>query len=171
MNENISTDRLELSPFNVMGLPVVVQLVEWLNDAETMKYSEQRHKKHSVRSQYDYIDSFHFPSTYLLIKLKNDKLIGTITATVDYHNYVADIGVLIGDRNEWGRGYGGEAWVALTRWLFSGRIRKVTGGAMSRNKGMTSIFIKSGMRMEGLLKDHYLFEGKPTDIELWGKLK
>src|SRR5690348_16598806 len=96
-----STDRLWLAPLGT-DLRVMSQLVEWLNDPEVVRYSEQRHRVHTIRSQYEYADSFRFPSLYRLIMLKtNNHMIGSITAHVDASNNIADIGILIGDKRIW----------------------------------------------------------------------
>jgi RimJ/RimL family protein N-acetyltransferase len=171
MMTEFSTDRLRLAPLTT-DLRVMSQLVEWLSDPEVTRYSEQRHRIHTIRTQYEYADSFRFPSIYRLIKLKtNDQMIGSITAHVDTNNNIADLGILIGDKQIWHQGYGHEAWQAMICYLFATRIRKITAGAMACNKPMIDIFRKNAMYQEGVLRSHYLLATTPVDVELWGRHK
>ena len=91
--------------------------------------------------------------------------IGNINTYVDINNKVGDIGILIGDSNFSGKGYGLEAWCSLIFYLFELKgMRKVTGGTMELNIPMLKIMEKSGMIEEGRKKKQYLVEGKEIDL-------
>lgn len=169
------TKRLMLSP--VTGRPsleLVKLQTQWLNDPHVTKFSEQRHRLHSIKSQMDYIDSFVWPDLLFSVTL-NGLPIGTISAHTDIPNRVADIGILLGDMTQWGHGYGTEAWIAVMDHLFNMGIRKVTGGCMDANKAMINIFQKAGMREEARRKDQFILRGKPdsefVDAVYWAKFK
>jgi ribosomal-protein-alanine N-acetyltransferase len=144
--------------------------VAWLNHPQVVKYSEQRHKNHSVKSQFDYIDSIKLPSMFMEIFF-NKTIIGTITAHVDKYNSLADIGILIGDMSAWGQGLGTEAWKAMMDHLIGHGIRKIEAGAMESNIGMIRIFTKTGMREEGRRPGHFFHDNKYTDLVQYGKLQ
>lgn len=151
-------------------------MVNWLNDREIVKFSEQRHKIHTVTSQDKYIESFVHPSLFWCIierdHIEGFRLIGTITAHVDKHNKVANLGVLIGDKTRWQRGFGTEAWIGMMDYLAGDGIRKIEAGHMASNRAMANICIKSGMRLEGMCKNHFLLNENAKlydDMELWGK--
>ncbi len=163
----IVTKRTLLVPSTIYPADIKQQ-VSWLNDPVVVKYSEQRHRSHDYASQYNYIESFHPPSMLRLITTGN-QLIGTITAHVDEHNKVADMGILIGDKSKWGQGYGTEAWAAMMEHLFGAGIRKVTAGCMTRNVGMNCICRKTGMTWEGHRERQFIVEDNLTDMELWAK--
>ena len=77
----------------------------WLNDKEVVRYSEQRHIKHTIESQTRYLESFTNSSNCfwaVIQKVPTDEMIGSITAYIDPHNSVADVGILIGSRGHWG---------------------------------------------------------------------
>lgn len=150
----------------------------WLNDPEVVQYSEQRHKVHTVQSQLDYWDSqaTKDPNRYLGIYLdKGNKFIGSVSAEVDLPNEVANVGIMIGDKREWRKGYGFEAWDAFCNLLFKSGIRKVEAGLMHINAGMKSVCVKYGMDLEGRLLDHFkLLPGNPTktaDMLRYGKFR
>ena len=95
---------------------------------------------------------------------------GTATIYRNLNHGTADIGIMIGDRSCWGKGFGGEAWNAiLEKTLSEDLIRKVTGGAAALNIGMVEIMKKSGMELEAIRKDHEIINGIPTDIVYFAK--
>lgn len=129
--------------------------IGWLSDEKVTKYSEQRHKDHSFTSQLEYINSFKPYDHYYQIWL-GEKHIGSVSAYVDPPNRVADMGIMIGDRSEWGKGYGLEAWRGLMSILLSISMRKLEAGCMETNEAMQSIFDRSGLHYEGLRKNHFI---------------
>jgi ribosomal-protein-alanine N-acetyltransferase len=83
----------------------------------------------------------------------------------------ANMGILIGDKSVWGKGFGTEAWCAVMKYLFDHGIRKVEAGFALPNTGMRRICNKSGMKYEGSRPDHFLIDGKPEYLDLYGKFK
>lgn len=92
---------------------VTDQHVAWLNDPEVVRYSEQRHKRHTLETQHSYVNGvWSNPGSWIWLICKPTPLdaIGTITAHCDENNKVANMGILIGEKTAWGQGYGSEAW-------------------------------------------------------------
>ena len=50
------------------------------------------------------------------------------------------------------KGYGLEAWKALTEFYLKFPVRKITAGTMASNKGMIAICEKAGMKLESVKK-------------------
>ncbi len=161
----LTTARLTLEPFDQKFL--TEKYVSWLNDPEVVRYSEQRHRKHTMKSCLDFFQSFRgSPNLFWAITLNENQSehIGNITASVDIPNGVADVGILMGEKKYWGKGYGLEAWNAVMEFLFQKKeIQKITAGAMSTNLGMRSIMKRSGMVDDGVQKGHFLVDGQPVD--------
>lgn len=162
----IETDRLVLEPFGERHISPAY--VAWLNDPEIVRYSEQRHRAHTLRSCRDYWLSFAgTPHFFWAIVAKDAALghIGNMNAYLDANNAAADLGILIGAKAAWGRGYGSEAWIAVCDHLFrvSG-IRKISAGTLAVNAGMLQIMEKAGMREDGTRARQCLVEGKETDM-------
>lgn len=145
--------------------------VSWLNDPEVVKYSEQRHLKHHPDFQRVYwsmAGENHL--IYAIHTADPSAPIGSITARIDRPNNVANVGIMIGDKSVWRKGYGFEAWECVCNYLFiEKKIRKIEAGCMSLNWPMNSICIKSGMRYEATVPGHFLLNGKPTAVNLYGK--
>jgi len=169
MTPAFTTDQLLLIPYTASM--VTDQHVGWLNDADVVRYSEQRHKKHTLESQHEYLNKFPVGDHIWLIRPMTWVDIGTITAHVDIHNRVANMGILIGEKDKWGKGYGTEAWNAVMFWLFSTGIRKVEAGMMEINMSMRKLCVKAGMRWDGYINDHFIDSyGDTRDAVLYGKL-
>lgn len=142
--------------------------LSWLNDPVLMQYSEQKHKKHTVQSQVEYIDSLKHPHQYKKI-ICNDTYIGTISAIIDTINSIADVGILIG-RPFVGMGHGCHAWRLFQLELEKLDIRKIEAGCRAKNTAMIRIFEKTGMRLEGTRKYHFVAGAGYDDMVLYGML-
>jgi RimJ/RimL family protein N-acetyltransferase len=169
MTPTISTERLTLRQLN-KSTP---DQLRWLNDPEIVRYSEQRHQHHTQFSQINYINSFKDGShIWRICRLDSGAHIGNLTATYDKHNKLADVGILIGEADCWGQGYGAEAWNAACQWLLGeGGVRKLEAGCMRSNEAMLKIIRGSGFRQEGELANHFLQGGGPVSAVLFGKFK
>lgn len=162
----IQTPRLRIIPFSEKYL--TPRYVGWLNDPMVVRYSEQRHKKHTLESCRQYLRSFaDTPHYFWAMTAINPSTghIGNITAHIDKMNSVADIGILIGECNIWGKGYGLEAWVAVCNYLLRDvGIRKVTAGTIASNTGMIRIMEKARMVADGRRIRQCVVDGLEVDI-------
>lgn len=84
------------------------------------------------------------------------RFVGTLRAGhIDWLARTADIGVMIGRRERWGRGLAKDAIAALCRWLFDDvGLRRLTAGAMAINPAMIRVFERLGFRREGVMRQH-----------------
>lgn len=143
--------------------------VGWLNDPEVVKYSEQRHSPHTGKAQAIFAGSFKAPNRFLNITRDEMWPLGTMTVYTDEPNKVANVGIMIGDKSQWGKGFGYEAWEAVCDDLLSNGIRKIEAGCMFANKPMLRIFKRYEMFFEGGRRNHFLIDGGTSDMVLYGK--
>jgi ribosomal-protein-alanine N-acetyltransferase len=148
----------------------IKEIIGWLNNPKIVRFSEQRHTLHTMQSQRLYICELGQADHYLGI-YSYDLLIGTITATMDVSNKVANVGIMIGDQSYWGKGFGFDAWSTVCDWLLNNHVRKIEAGCMCCNNAMMSICSHYGMMEEGRQEDHFLYHDIPMDLVHWGKLK
>jgi RimJ/RimL family protein N-acetyltransferase len=162
----LETPRLLLEPFSRQHSSD--QYVNWMNDPDVVRFSEQRHRRHTRASVAAYANSFEgTPHYFWAIVARDQNLghVGNISATVDVPNAVADVGILIGAKAVWGRGFGTEAWREVCRFLIADcGLRKVTGGTVSCNEGMLAIMRHVGMREDGVRRRHLMIEGREEDV-------
>jgi RimJ/RimL family protein N-acetyltransferase len=167
-SEIIKTKRLIIEPFTERYL--TERYVGWLRDSKVVKYSELRHRQHTLDSCRKYMESFRdSPHYFWAISVRNSQgsltHIGNMNAYVDSHNSTADIGILIGEHAAWGKGFGSEAWIAVCNYLVNKvGLRKITAGTMAKNKGMIKVMQKAGMKHDGRRKKHFLLNNKEVDL-------
>jgi [ribosomal protein S5]-alanine N-acetyltransferase len=163
---DLQTARLRIIPFDEVHL--TSRYVSWLNDPEVVRFSEQRHRRHTLESCRSYWQSFaDSPNYFWALVACDERLghVGNMNAYVDPLHGTADVGILIGERALWGQGYGLEAWQAVCGYLEGlGDIRKITAGALSVNLGMLRLMRKANMVEDGRRVNHYLWEGEPADL-------
>lgn len=171
MTPSISTAHLSLRPLT----KVVSRNIAWLRDPEVVRYSEQRHRTHTISTQLHYINSFggksHLWGIYLV---ETGDHIGNLSAVHDEPNNVSDVGIMIGDRRCWGKGYGTEAWVRACGWMLDrdgGDIRKLEAGCARNNEAMLKIIRGTGFTQEGERLNRFLFEGNPISALLFGRMR
>ncbi|MCP4668351.1 MAG: GNAT family N-acetyltransferase [Deltaproteobacteria bacterium] len=162
----ICTKRLLIIPFSERHL--TPRYVEWLNDPEIVRFSEQRHKKHTIESCHRYMKSFEgTPNYFFAIEEIETGIghIGNINAYVDKNNSLADIGILLGEKQAQSKGYGLEAWLGVCDFLFHEvGIRKITAGTISLNTPMLKLMRRAEMIDDGVRREHYIFKDKLVDV-------
>ena len=163
---DIRTERLVMMPFSERHL--TARYVAWLNDCELMRYSEQRHKTHTLASCRSYWRSFaDTPNYFWAIEETTNDLghVGNINAYVNQINGLADLGILIGLPQAKGKGYGQEAWAGVCGFLFQEiGLRKITAGVLAVNRPMLTLARQVGMVEDGVRRRHYLCDGMEVDV-------
>jgi ribosomal-protein-alanine N-acetyltransferase len=104
----------------------------------------------------------------------DDAFVGTLrVGHVNWAAGIADLGIMIGNRNYWGRGLAQDTIAALARWAFDDAgMRRLTAGAMAINPAMIRVFEKLGFQREGCLREQDpLREGGYCDHILLGCMR
>ncbi len=167
MKSIVTCESARLRLRNMTAEDITPTYVGWLGDPEVVRYSNQRFVTHSIESCRTYLSSFDDgPNLFLAIRLRDtDQMIGTMTAYIAPQHHTADLGIMIGDRTQSGKGHGIEAWSTLMRYLLDQHaIRKVTGGTVAANAAMVRVMERSGMQPDGRRKDQEIIDGQPEDI-------
>jgi RimJ/RimL family protein N-acetyltransferase len=97
--------------------------------------------------------------------IENSLFIGTLRISqMNWRNRVADIGIMIGNKDYWSKGIASDAIQIICYYLFNQcGFRKLTAGFMSINPAMGKIFENLGFKKEGILREQNYFEGKYVD--------
>lgn len=99
----------------------------------------------------------------LAICLKeNDKYIGNVMIQeIDWINRSAHVPILIGDKEEWGKGYATEARMLALKFVFDERgIERVWATVLEDNVGSLRMHEKCGYKQEGVLRRSVFKNGK-----------
>lgn len=148
---------------------------KWMNDIKVTQYLESRFYPNSMESLQEYVKSKQENPDevfWAIIVKKDDTHIGNVKlGPIDWIHRLGDIGILIGDKNCWGKGYASEVIDIIVQYGFKTlNLHKLTAGNYSTNRGATKIFEKSGFKIEGILKQHCFCNGEYVDVVLLGLL-
>jgi len=99
--------------------------------------------------------------------LSDDKLIGFIGLWADLTHGDAWVGIGIGEREYWGKGYGTDAMRLVLQYAFTEiNLQRVSLALHSYNERALKSYEKVGFRLEGRTRGDQQREGKRTDT-LW----
>ena len=103
----------------------------------------------------------------------DDSLIGTIGFyEIEWSNQVAWLGVGIGERDQWGKGYGTEALGLLLRFGFDElNLHRVSLTVLEYNQRAIALYERAGFQREGTFRQFGLRDGQRYDMYLYGLLR
>ncbi len=146
---------------------------QWMNDPEVTRYLEARFYPNPVERLREYVAGKlgDRNNVFLAIVLKeSDRHIGNIKlGPINWIHRFADVGLLVGEKDCWGKGYATEAIRLVTHYAFNTLdLRRLTAGCYDANMGSAKAFLKAGWQQEGLRKGHFYCNGSYVDEILLG---
>jgi RimJ/RimL family protein N-acetyltransferase len=91
---------------------------------------------------------------------------------IDWKNSVAVVGILIGDKNYWGQGYGTDAMKVLIKFIFNQmNIHKIKLHVYSFNTRAIKCYEKCGFKTEGILRKEIFRDGEYYDEHIMSILR
>ncbi|MGD2279262.1 MAG: GNAT family N-acetyltransferase [Candidatus Omnitrophota bacterium] len=158
--------RLRLNPFGEEH--ITNRYLRWMNDPEVTRHLNSEGKPVTMDDLHKYCRSIKESSDNFLfaIELKEEDVhIGNIRlGPVDWERGRTDMGIMIGDKDHWGKGYGAEALYLLMEFAFDRLLLKeFVAGARSLNERARRLYRKTGFKLEKVIKGTYVYEGKEHD--------
>ena len=145
--------------------------LSWLNDPEVNRYSQRRFRptpQDMLRALESSKDRLH-----LAICLNSDNQhVGNINlGPINWLHRFAEISILVGDKEVWGRGIGSQAIYLLSRHaLITMGLNRVEAG--SANPGFNKAVIeKLGWIEEGCRRQRFFLDGEFLDVVLTALLR
>ncbi len=148
--------------------------LSWLQNPEVNAHLEARFVDHSLESLREYVETTGGRRDTLLlaiVELETEQHVGNVkVGPLDPHHRTADLGLLVGERRCWGRGYGTEAIRLAARLAFEQLdARKLTASCYSVNVGSAAAFRRAGWTEEGVRTGQFLAaDDIPVDQLLFG---
>ena len=145
----------------------------WMHDGDVTRYLESRFNKPEIKDLiefYEKIKKSNRDYMFSIIAKGTDAHIGNIKlGGINYNHKYADLGIMIGDKRYWNRGYGQEASKILLRYAFrSLKLDKVILGVYGDHKGAIKAYKKVGFKIEGRIRDLYRLGRARTDKVIMG---
>ncbi len=136
-----------------------------LADSQLQITSEKRIKEWSEKQAEKGPQPDRYP--FSIRTLADDRLIGFLFLSLDLIHSEAWVGIGIGERDAWNKGYGTDAMKICLRYAFLelGAQRVSLGLHEYNARGLRS-YEKAGFKLEGRMRKDILREGKRTDT-LW----
>jgi len=141
--------------------------VAWLNDPEVTRFSELRHRSHTLDECRGYVAGMRAAGHWLLaIRVgTEERHVGNVAVYFDPPNRAAELSILIGDREYWGRGLGLAAWRAAIVKIFEETdVQKIGAGTMAANAPMLRTMESSGMTPDGVQKGQLIWNDERVDV-------
>lgn len=173
----IKGKKVILRPLKQIDFPI---LYKWINDPEIMKFwygrdkpkSKEWIKKHFTAilegkdpSQCWIIEAGGRPIGYMYNTPEKDSDTGEFKGKVE-------LDILIGEKDEWSKGYGSDALLAMVNYAFTiQQAERVWLTPRSSNPRAIHVYEKVGFKHEGVLHHFEKFEGKWIDCLMMSIIK
>ena len=142
--------------------------LSWINDAEVTKYMTTGRFPSNMEKLVEYYQHRTASSNHVIFAIidkESDRHIGNITLNnINWVNRTADSGIMIGEKDFWGKGYGTEAIRLVSDYAFKRlNLHKVTAGIVAIHQASIKAFEKAGFEIEGQAKSQFFLDGQYYD--------
>jgi len=155
----------------------LADFVRWFADGQTTRYlmirapfSHEMEEKwfEDLQGRQGKTD-YHF----VLCLLGDGRAIGTVGLhELNLENGHAEFGIVIGEKEEWNKGYGTEALEAITDFGFGAlRLERIELEVYEPNLAARRSYEKAGFTLEGTLREAHFLEGRYVDVLLMSQLR
>ena len=171
-NPFIVGDKIYLRPLEMEDID---SFIVWLNDEEVRQYVKRISPLNRIRER-EYIERLYKDDreiTLGIVLKENDQLIGNITLhRVSIPHRQASLGIFIGDKSCWSKGYGTEALNLMLGHGFNQlNLHRIFLTVLSFNARATRAYEKVGFKREGVFREHMYRDGKYHDVYYMGILE
>ncbi len=148
----------------------------WDIDSEIQAHMpEPKNESQDISEQYEYIEECEKDEEgyYWSIETNDGVTIGTVSLfEINSHHKTGDVGIVIGDKNYWGKGVATEVFESLIPYAFEHLdIVRISAEVEAANIPMQKVFEKVGFTQDGLFKNARVKEGKRIDVMHFGVWK
>jgi RimJ/RimL family protein N-acetyltransferase len=151
--------------------------VDWMRDPEVTRFLEVRLSPPDEAALETFIVKMNGSQDNLLLGLflreMPQRHIGNIKlGPIDERHKAASIGIAIGAKDCWGRGFATQAVAALSDYAFDALgLERLEAGFYADNEASQRAFQRAGFVLEGLRRGGRLFNGVRTDEILMGRVR
>ena len=139
--------------------PIVLEDAEqyaiWLNDLQITDFLQTASSVISVESEREILKKLAQEHTYGIIDLQTNRLIGNIGIfNINHLHRTAEVGIFIGNKDYWNKGYGGEALALLLDYSFKKlNLHTILLRTYSYNRRAVACYEKIGFKKIGEIRD------------------
>jgi RimJ/RimL family protein N-acetyltransferase len=148
--------------------------VRWINDPEVRRFMIMRYPLSMAEEEQWWEGRLQRHNDHIFaIEAEDGTHIGNIGLhDIQRENRRAVLGIVIGEKSYWGRGYGTDAIRAMLRWVFGYlNLNRVTLNVFSYNRRAIRCYRKCGFRHEGTMRQAHYVDGQYVDEWIMGILR
>ena len=167
-------NRARLTALNSDDLPPIAR---WFEDAEFMRLYDARPAQPKSKAELtrwlEELQKAKNSFAFGVRPLDSEELIGYVELDgILWPHGVCGCSIAIGDRANWGQGYGYEAAQLALAFAFGElNLHRVTATVFSYNERSIALFEKLGFRREGAYREFLQRDGDRYDMLLYGLLR
>jgi len=152
------------------------RFVPWVNDTAVTRTLEAFYRPINLQTEADFIEKIYKSEHDVVLGIvirATDALIGVVGLhQINFKNRRAVFGIFIGEKDEWGKGYGTEATALITEYAFATlNLNRVVLRVHEDNERGIRAYEKVGFRREGVLRQDIYREGRYWDTLVMGILR
>ena len=150
--------------------------MDWLNDYEVTHFMETGSFPITADSLQKYVQAVAQSSQNVMLAIverRMDKHVGNIKlGSIHWIHRRADVGIMVGDKKSWGKGYGYEATALMLSYGFRRlNLHKITLGVFADHGPAVRAYKRLGFVVEGTLREHLFRDGSFHDEYVMGILR
>jgi RimJ/RimL family protein N-acetyltransferase len=152
-----------LSPINTNDAE---KFAEWLNDLDITVNLTLYNSVINTENEKDFLETLSKEHNYSIIDKETSELLGNCGfINIDYLNQTAEVGIFIGNKNYWNKGYGTEALTLLLDYGFKAlNLHNILIRVYSFNERAKKCYEKAGFKIIGKRREALQRENKKHDI-------
>jgi len=147
--------------------------VKWINDPEVTEFLQFEPPMSLEDEEVWYQEMLKGKDRTFVIETKDGRPIGNIGLIgLDWKNRRTEIGIMIGEKDAWSKGYGTDAILVLLRYLFGElNLNRISLFTDVNNPRAIRCYEKCGFRSEGVMRQHRFKRGRYIDCVLMSILR
>jgi RimJ/RimL family protein N-acetyltransferase len=149
----------------------------WGHDSEYLRLlSSDPARRYSVKGTQAWLERLQENKSVFsfgIHTLEDDRLIGDVGLDgVNWHHRESFVGIGIGSREDWGKGYGTDAMRVILRYAFTElNLYRVSLNVFEYNERAIRSYEKAGFTVEGRLRQYMHRDGRRWDVVFMGILQ
>lgn len=149
---------------------------QWFNNPEITRFQNKGYIPNTPQAQKCYFDKIQTSNSdiiFAIIDDISDQHVGNVGLhSIDWIHRTAVLGIVIGEKEFMGRGWGKQAWRAITEYAFNTiNLHKVCATFFDGNDRSLKCALASGYEMEGRQKEQMYKNGAYVDLVWLGITK
>lgn len=145
---------------------------DWLNDKEVCRDNRHGTGDNTIEKTRKYVESVDKSDTdavFAIMTTEGGRHVGNISLKISWENNSGEISIIIGEKDAWGKGIGGEAYRLVIDYGFKTiGLHRLFSGMTARNNPMIKVAQKAGMLFEGVSKGSFYKDEEYLDIVKYG---